>query len=398
MANLFLPGTGNVVYAAVGAVAGFLLLLILVLVSVKTCMKSKSQPLSDNTLYANRRPVNYAPAGLERGLRSTSAAKYRPSVHESGNGATVVYDFSGKTKPSGHHYNNVIYDNVGAAPRSKPDDGAIIYHNPIHQQEQPYQSLVGRYQQPATTTFTGQKVNNVRVNEGSKSKMNRRGSDCKATEAKLVVSGKMGVGKSALVVRYLTKRFIWEYDPTLALVVRYLTRRFIWEYDPTLEFSYKHQTLVDDDVVSMEILDTAGQLYGDNRRQWEGHVRWGDGFLLVYSVTDKQSFHDVGRMKEFLDEAKKPRNVTAVILANKMDLKHERCISTDEGEKLAQELSCGYFEGSALLGDGVISEAIEELCREVRRRKMMENRTRRRSSSQMAKQVFSRVLTKIYNS
>ncbi|KAI8499606.1 hypothetical protein Bbelb_226570 [Branchiostoma belcheri] len=207
----------------------------------------------------------------------------------------------------------------------------------------------------------------------------RSASGAKVPDVKLVVMGRMGVGKSALVVRYLT-------------------RRFIWEYDPTLEFSYKHQTLVDDDVVSMEILDTAGQLYGDNRRQWEGHVRWGDGFLLVYSVTDKQSFHDVGRMKEFLDEAKKPRNVTAVILANKMDLNHERCITTDEGEKLAQELSCGYFEGSALLGDGVISEAIEELCREVRRRKMMENRTRRRSSSQMAKQVFSRVLTKIYNS
>ncbi|XP_066276369.1 uncharacterized protein [Branchiostoma lanceolatum] len=164
-------GTGNVVYAAVGAVAGFLLLLILILVATRTCLKSKSksQPIADDTVYANRRAMNYAPAGLERGLRSTSAAKYRPSVHESGHGATVVYDFSGKNKASGQNYNNVIYDNVGAAaPQGRPDEGAHVYHNPIHQQERPYQSLVrpqnGGYQQPATSTFTGQKINNVQRN------------------------------------------------------------------------------------------------------------------------------------------------------------------------------------------------------------------------------------------
>uniref|UniRef100_A0A8C9FS39 small monomeric GTPase n=1 Tax=Pavo cristatus TaxID=9049 RepID=A0A8C9FS39_PAVCR len=45
----------------------------------------------------------------------------------------------------------------------------------------------------------------------------------------------------------------------LALVVRFLTKRFIWEYDPTLESTYRHQATIDDEVVSMEILDTAGQ-------------------------------------------------------------------------------------------------------------------------------------------
>ncbi|XP_078670160.1 uncharacterized protein LOC144910683 isoform X25 [Branchiostoma floridae x Branchiostoma belcheri] len=164
-------GTGNVVYAAVGAVAAFLLLLILIIAATKNCWKSKSQPLSDNSLYANRRAMNYAPAGLERGLRSTSAAKYRPSVYESGQGATVVYDFSGKGKAAGYQYNNVVYDNVRAAPQmqSRPDEGAHVYHNPIHQEEHPYQSLVRPhdrgYQQPTTTTFTGQqKITNLQRN------------------------------------------------------------------------------------------------------------------------------------------------------------------------------------------------------------------------------------------
>uniref|UniRef100_A0A670Y2K7 small monomeric GTPase n=1 Tax=Pseudonaja textilis TaxID=8673 RepID=A0A670Y2K7_PSETE len=63
----------------------------------------------------------------------------------------------------------------------------------------------------------------------------------KSAEVKLAIFGRAGVGKSALVVRFLTKRFIWEYDPTL-------------------ESTYRHQATIDDEVVSMEILDTAGQV------------------------------------------------------------------------------------------------------------------------------------------
>uniref|UniRef100_A0A4W5RA24 small monomeric GTPase n=1 Tax=Hucho hucho TaxID=62062 RepID=A0A4W5RA24_9TELE len=63
----------------------------------------------------------------------------------------------------------------------------------------------------------------------------------KSPEVKLAVFGRAGVGKSALVVRFLT-------------------RRFIWEYDPTLESTYRHQATIDDEVVTMEILDTAGQV------------------------------------------------------------------------------------------------------------------------------------------
>ncbi|CAH2278604.1 Ras-related and estrogen-regulated growth inhibitor, partial [Pelobates cultripes] len=62
----------------------------------------------------------------------------------------------------------------------------------------------------------------------------------KSAEVKVAIFGRAGVGKSALVVRFLTKRFIWEYDPTL-------------------ESTYRHQATIDDETVSMELLDTAGQ-------------------------------------------------------------------------------------------------------------------------------------------
>lgn len=44
-----------------------------------------------------------------------------------------------------------------------------------------------------------------------------------------------------------------------AMVVRFITRRYIGEYDPTLEKIYTYQTVIDNEMVYFEILDTAGQ-------------------------------------------------------------------------------------------------------------------------------------------
>ncbi|XP_059486581.1 ras-like protein family member 11A isoform X3 [Neocloeon triangulifer] len=61
-----------------------------------------------------------------------------------------------------------------------------------------------------------------------------------AKPLRIMVLGQGGVGKSALVVRFIT-------------------RRFIGEYDPTLEKMYTFNPTVDNEVIPLEILDTAGQ-------------------------------------------------------------------------------------------------------------------------------------------
>ncbi|XP_075704933.1 ras-related and estrogen-regulated growth inhibitor [Rhinoderma darwinii] len=195
----------------------------------------------------------------------------------------------------------------------------------------------------------------------------------KSTEVKIAVFGRAGVGKSALLVRFLTKRFIWEYDPTL-------------------ESTYRHQTTIDDEAVSMELLDTAGQ---EDPLQREGHVRWGEGFLIVYDITDRGSFEEVMSLKNLLDEVKKPKNVTFILVGNKSDLSHSRQVSAEEGEKLASELACAFYECSACTGEGNITEVFYEICREVRRRKMIQGKTRRRSSTTHVKQAINKMLTKI---
>lgn len=46
-----------------------------------------------------------------------------------------------------------------------------------------------------------------------------------------------------------------------AMVVRFITRRFIGEYDPNLEKIYTCQTTLDKESVQFDILDATGQLH-----------------------------------------------------------------------------------------------------------------------------------------
>ena len=135
----------------------------------------------------------------------------------------------------------------------------------------------------------------------------------------------------------------------------------------------------------------------DETTNKEGHVRWGEGFLLMYSVTDRRSYEEVAAIKGHLDEVKKARHVSTVLAANKCDLEHLRQVSTAEGEQLAQELACAFYEVSACRGDEAIREAFHELVREVRRRKAVESSKtqRRRNSIQQVKQVLNKTFTKI---
>ncbi|XP_076862534.1 ras-related and estrogen-regulated growth inhibitor [Brachyhypopomus gauderio] len=199
----------------------------------------------------------------------------------------------------------------------------------------------------------------------------------KSPEVKLAVFGRAGVGKSALVVRFLTKRFIWEYDPTL-------------------ESTYRHQANIDDELVSMEILDTAGQ---EDQLQREGHMRWGDGFVLVYDITDRGSFEDMAPLRGMLEEVRRPKLAPLVLVGNKADLEHARQVATEEGERLAADMACAFYECSACAEQagtgGGVAEAFHELCREVRRRRAVQGKARRRSSTTHVKQAINKMLTKI---
>eukprot|EP01113_Clastostelium_recurvatum_P008273 TRINITY_DN13892_c0_g1_i3.p1 TRINITY_DN13892_c0_g1~~TRINITY_DN13892_c0_g1_i3.p1 ORF type:complete len:190 (+),score=65.76 TRINITY_DN13892_c0_g1_i3:444-1013(+) len=165
-----------------------------------------------------------------------------------------------------------------------------------------------------------------------------------ATECKIVVFGGGAVGKSAL---------------TIQLVLNH----FIIEYDPTIEDSYRRQCCVDDETCLLDILDTAGQEEFSAMR--DQYMRQGQGFALVYSVTDRNSFDEVVLFREQILRAKDKNTVPMVLIGNKSDLP-DREVATSEGQELAKSLNCPFFETSALLRKNV-EESFFELVREVRK-------------------------------
>ncbi|GAB5576807.1 ras-related protein M-Ras isoform X1 [Prionailurus iriomotensis] len=106
---------------------------------------------------------------------------------------------------------------------------------------------------------------------------------------KLVVVGDGGVGKSALTIQFFQKIFVPDYDPTI-------------------EDSYLKHTEIDNQWAILDVLDTAGQEEFSAMR--EQYMRTGDGFLIVYSVTDKASFEHVDRFHQLILRVKDSRVIS----------------------------------------------------------------------------------------
>ncbi|KAK7222148.1 hypothetical protein V2G26_010151 [Clonostachys chloroleuca] len=143
---------------------------------------------------------------------------------------------------------------------------------------------------------------------------------------KVVILGDGGVGKTAI-----TNQFVVQY--------------YVETYDPTGGEDYRKQTVVDGTPCMVEVLDTAGQdEYVALRDQW---IREGDAFLLVFSITSRNSFANVRKYYQQIQNIKKSK-VPLILVGNKCDLSStDREVFTEEAEALAKELNCTFSETSA---------------------------------------------------
>lgn len=157
-------------------------------------------------------------------------------------------------------------------------------------------------------------------------KMSKPPSDSNLTTYKLVVVGDGGVGKSALTIQFFQKLFIEDYDPTI-------------------EDSYIQHTQIDGEWCILDVLDTAGQEEFSAMR--EQYMRKGDGFLMVYSVTDLHSYENIANFHTQILRVKDKDAYPMLLVANKIDLVRQRRVTEEQGRQLAARLRVPYVETSA---------------------------------------------------
>ncbi|XP_019373644.1 PREDICTED: GTP-binding protein Rit2 [Gavialis gangeticus] len=165
-------------------------------------------------------------------------------------------------------------------------------------------------------------------------------------EYKVVMLGAGGVGKSAMTMQFISHRF-----PDY--------------HDPTIEDAYKTQVRIDDEPAYLDILDTAGQAEFTAMR--DQYMRGGEGFIICYSITDRQSFQEAAEFKELIYRVRHTYDIPLVLVGNKIDLEEFRQVSTEEGMSLAREYSCSFYETSAALRF-FIDDVFHGLVREIRRK------------------------------
>ncbi|XP_056110535.1 ras-related and estrogen-regulated growth inhibitor-like protein [Rhinichthys klamathensis goyatoka] len=171
-------------------------------------------------------------------------------------------------------------------------------------------------------------------------------------EANILLLGAENVGKSALTVRFLTRRFIGEYGD--------------------IESIYSHTDKIDGRDICFNIWDSLCHQNGEESGCIsDRQLQWTDGYILVYSICDRASFNVVRQQVQCIRQAKQKLASTAqiIIVGNKRDLQHRRTVSSEEGRLLALSADCGFFEVSAAEtyhGVLMVFHELFELIREAR--------------------------------
>ncbi|GAV53373.1 hypothetical protein ZYGR_0AI06570 [Zygosaccharomyces rouxii] len=156
-----------------------------------------------------------------------------------------------------------------------------------------------------------------------------------ATSIKLVLLGEAAVGKSSIVLRFVSNDFSENKEPTIGAA--FLTQR----------------VNIGEQTVKFEIWDTAGQERFASLAPM--YYRNAQAALVVYDITKPQSFIKARHwVKELHEQASK--GIVIALVGNKLDMIEnggERKVAKEEAEKLAEEEGLLFFETSAKSGENV---------------------------------------------
>jgi len=143
---------------------------------------------------------------------------------------------------------------------------------------------------------------------------------------KLLLIGDSGVGKSCLLLRFADDTYTESYISTIGV-------------------DFKIRTVeLDGKTIKLQIWDTAGQ--ERFRTITSSYYRGAHGIIVVYDITDSESFTNV---KQWLHEIDRyaSENVNKLLVGNKSDLTTKRAVTYESGKEFADSLGIEFIETSA---------------------------------------------------
>ena len=161
---------------------------------------------------------------------------------------------------------------------------------------------------------------------------------------KVILLGAGGVGKSALIFQFMYDEFIENYEPTKA-------------------DCFQKKVALEDDEIQVNILDTAGQEDYEGIR--DHYIKSGEGFLIIFSITDNYSFQKSQDFRDHILRVKNDDDVPIILVGNKCDLHSKRQVSVIQGQMYANSWKVQYYETSAKTRtnvDCVFIEIIKQIC------------------------------------
>ena len=157
-------------------------------------------------------------------------------------------------------------------------------------------------------------------------RMSQAGNTNSAREAKVVLLGDAGVGKSSLVLRFVNNNF----------------RPFS---EATIGASFMSKMIkVDGSLIKFQIWDTAGQEKYHSLAPM--YYRNAAAAIIVYDITRKETFRT---LKTWVEELKNrgPQDIAICIAGNKCDLENERKIPKGKVQEYCDQNGFLFVETSA---------------------------------------------------
>merc|ERR1711998_351645 len=140
------------------------------------------------------------------------------------------------------------------------------------------------------------------------------GDEVPAIDAKVVVIGNTGVGKTCIVLRYVQGKFVMHTASTIGA-----------------SFMIKKLSL-DNTRLTLQIWDTAGQVRF--RSMGPMYYRGAAAAIIVFDITSEESFT---HLHQWVDELRKnsDENIVLAIACNKCDKREERAVAFKRAKEYA---------------------------------------------------------------